>query len=133
VVGFGGKKVIFDNSLKRIPERHKSINKDYDLKERLLSEQKINQEFLLKLKTLTIEDLIYLKLDSAAESLNGKLYNFPIYKFISEISKEACVKYALSSTVSKKSASMILGITKTELNRLIKLYNIDINNKKGNK
>jgi hypothetical protein len=122
--------MIFDNSLKRMPERHKSINKDFDLKERLLSEQKINQEFLIKLKNLTIEDLIYLKLDSAAESLNGKLYNFPIYKFISEISKEACVNYALSATASKKRASMVLGITKTELNRLIKLYNIDVNNKK---
>jgi len=117
---------MFNNSLKKKPERLKSINKSYRLKDNLIKEGKIDKDFFSKLNLLTIEDLITLKLDSASIGLKGKLCNFPILKFISDISKEACLKYALSSTDSKKDASLVLGITKIELNRLIKLYNIDL-------
>ena len=115
---------MFDNSLKNKSDRLKSLNKDFDLKEKLLKEKKVNKDFLSKLMFLTIEDLIALKLDSAATGLGGKLFNFPILKFTSDIVKEACVKYALSSTNSKKDAAIVLGINKTELTRLIRLYNI---------
>ena len=113
---------MFDNSLKK--SKYKSINENYNLKDKLLSEKKINTDFLNKLQFLTIEDLIYLKLESACDLLNGKLYNFPLLKFSSDITKEACLKYALSSTSTKKQAAMILSVSKSELNRLIKLYNI---------
>ena len=106
--------------------KYTSINENYSLKKNLLKQQKINKDFLNKLKFLTLEDLIYLKLDSATLGLGGKLFNFPILKYSSDIAKEACVKYALSVSKSKKHASLILGITKTELNRLIKLYNIEL-------
>ena len=115
---------MFDNSLKDKPERLKSLNKNYNLEQKLIKEEKINKDFLHKLSFLTIEDLLALKLSVSARALKGKLFNFPILKFISDISKEACLKFALSSTQSKKDASMVLGITKLELNRLIKLYNI---------
>lgn len=117
---------MFDNTLKKKPKRLKSLNENYHYTSRLLKNRKINKEFIEKLKFLTIEELIYLKLDSATANLNGKLIGFPIYKFISDISKEACVKYALSTTKSKKDAALILNISKTELNRLIKLYEIEL-------
>ena len=117
---------MFDNSLKRKPERLKSINSCYRLKDELIKKRKIDKNFFDKLNLLTIEELIALKLDSASLSLKGKLINFPLINFISDIAKEACLKYSLSSTDSKKDAAMILGITKTELNRLIKLYNIKL-------
>ena len=113
---------MFDNSLKK--EKYISTNKDYNLKNNLLRDRKIDKSFLEKIKFLTLEELIYLKLETAAIGLSGKLFNFPIYKFIQDISKEACVHYALSSTKSYKGASMVLGIPKTELTRLIKYYNI---------
>ena len=117
---------MFDNSFKRKAERLKSSNKVFNLYDSLILDKKIDKEFFQKLKFLTIEELISLKLLSASVGLKGKLLNFPLIKFISDLSKEACVVYALSSTDSKKDASMILGITKKELNRLIKLFNIDL-------
>ena len=117
---------MFDNSLKK--NKYKSNNENYNLKNKLLQDKKVDKNFLHKLNFLTIEELIYLKLDSATTGLNGKLFNFPILKFSADIMKEACIKYALSASTSKKHASMILGITKVELNRLIRLYNIKLGN-----
>ena len=114
---------MFDNSLKR--NKNKSTHENYDLKKILLKEGKINKEFLIKLNYLKLEELIALKLDSAAAGLNGKLFNFPIWKFTTDIAKEAVVKYALSSTKTKKEAALILGVTKSEINRLIKLYSME--------
>ena len=60
-----------DNNLKS--NKIKSNNKDYDLKKILLKEKKIDYSFLEKIKFLTLEDIIFLKLQSAAESLKGKV------------------------------------------------------------
>ena len=113
-----------DNNLKDI--KNKSNNKNYDLKKELLKQNKIDNSFLEKIKLLTLEDLISLKLDSAASLLKGKLFNFPILKFSQDICREAVVKYALSSTKSKKDACMILGLTKSDFNRYVKKYNINL-------
>jgi len=122
--------MVFDNSLKKKPERLKSLNKDFDIYSSLISEEKIDRKFFEKLKFLKLEELIALKLSSASIGIKGKLINFPLIKFISDISKEACVLFALSSTDSKRDAAMILGITKKELNRLIKVYDIDLKKEK---
>jgi len=114
---------MFDNSLKT--NKISSSHKDYDLKKELLKNKKIDKKFLLQLNHLKLEELISLKLDSSALSLGGKLLNFPILKFAADIAKEAVVKFALSNTKTKKDAALILGVTKSELNRLIKLYEIE--------
>lgn len=113
-----------DNSLK--DTKIKSNNKDYNLKRILLKQGKIDNSFLEKIKLLTLEDIIFLKLQSAAESLKGKLYNFPILKFSQDICREAVVKYALSTTQTKREACMILGLTKADFNRYVKKYNINL-------
>ena len=113
-----------DNNLKST--KIKSNNKDYNLKRILLKEGKIDSYFLEKIKLLTLEDIIFLKLQSAAESLKGKLYNFPILKFSQDICREAVVKYALSTTQTKREACMILGLTKADFNRYVKKYNINL-------
>ena len=113
-----------DNNLK--DTRIKSNNKDYNLRRILLKQGKIDNSFLEKIKLLTLEDIIFLKLQSAAESLKGKLYNFPILKFSQDICREAVVKYALSATQTKREACMILGLTKADFNRYVKKYNINL-------
>jgi len=87
-----------DNNLKDI--KNKSNNKNYDLKKDLLKKGMIDDPFLQKIKTLTLEDLIFLKLISASQGLGGKLFNFPILKFSQDICREAVVKFALSTTSS---------------------------------
>ena len=117
-----------DNSLKR--SRFTSINKNYNLKNKFLEEKKIDKNFLNNLKHISIEDLVSLKLIVSMETINGKLYNFPFFKYCSDLIKEACLNFALSNSNSKKEAAMILGIPKVELNRLIKLYKVDLSGSK---
>ncbi len=117
-----GKTAIKDNSLKKT--KHFSENKNYNLKSKLLKEKKIDKEFLEKLRFITLEDLITLKLLVSTESLKGKLYNFPFLKYSYEICKESVVRFALSMSSNRKEASLILGMKKADFLHYIKEYNL---------
>jgi len=117
-----GKTAIKDNSLK--PSKFISNNKNYNLKNKLLKENKINKEFLEKLKFITLEDLITLKLLASTESIKGKLYNFPFLKYSHEICKEAVVRFALSYADNRREASLILGMKKADFISYIRDYDL---------
>lgn len=116
--------MLFDNSLRG--SKYKSQNENFNYKKVLLEQKKINKDFINRIKLLTIEELLYLKLDSLSTSLKGKVFGFPIYKFMSDICREAMVIYALSSTKNKRDACLVLGMDMMHLNNLIKKYNINI-------
>ena len=117
-----GKTAIKDNSFKK--QKFTSDNKNYNLKNKLLKESKINKEFLEKLKFITLEELITLKLLISTEGLRGKLYNFPFLKYASDICKEAVVRFALSAAANRKEASLILGMKKADFIHYLKEYNL---------
>jgi hypothetical protein len=116
--------MLFDNSLRG--SKYKSQNENFNYKKVLLEQKKINKDFINRIKLLTIEELLYLKLDSLSTSLKGKVFGFPIYKFMSDICREAMVIYALSSTKNKRDACLVLGMDMMHLNNMIKKYNINI-------
>lgn len=118
-----GKTAIRDNSLKQ--NKTFSSNKNYNLKNKLLREKKIDYDFLEKVKFLKIEELITLKLLVASESLKGKFFNFPFLKFTTEICKEAVLRFALSQAKSRREAQLILGIKKADLIHYLKTYNLE--------
>jgi len=118
-----GKTAIRDNSLK--DSKTFSSNKNYNLKNNLLKEGKIDKEFLEKLKFLKLEELITLKLLVSTSLLKGKLFNFPFLKFSTDICKEAVLRFALSQAKTKREASIILGIKKADLIRYVKAYNLE--------
>ena len=66
-----GKTAVKDNSLKS--SKFISNNKNYNLKNKLIKENKVNKEFLEKLRFITLEEIITLKLLVSTESLKGKL------------------------------------------------------------
>ena len=117
-----GIKAIKDNSLKN--NKFISSNKNYNLKNKLLNQNKINKDFLEKLNLITLEDLITLKLLSSAEGLKGKLYNFPFLKYSHDICKEAVVRFALSMASNRREASLILGMKKADFIKYVKEYNL---------
>ena len=73
-----GKTAIKDNLLKSNKTSSKKL--PYNLKNKLLKENKIDKQFLEKLRFITLEELITLKLLVSVEGLKGKLYNFPFLK-----------------------------------------------------
>lgn len=118
-----GKTAIKDNSLKK--SKTFSSNKNYNLKNKLLKEDKIDQEFLEKLKFLKLEELITLKLLVSTSLLKGKLFNFPFLKYSTEICKEAVLRFALSQANSRKEAQLILGIKKADLVHYLRAYKLE--------
>jgi|TARA_Y100000289_G_scaffold46746_1_gene46947 hypothetical protein len=115
--------MLFNDSLRK--KKYKSKNENFDYKKKLIKEKKVNQDFLNRLKLLTIEEILYLKIDSISDSMRGKLLGIPIYKFLPEICKEAFVFYAFSKAKNKKDACVMLGINQSNLNSLLKKYNFD--------
>ena len=104
--------------------KYTSDIKDFNHTKILLEDKKINKDFISRIKLLTIEDLIFLKLESMSSSLKGKIIGIPIYKFLDEICKEAFIRYAISVSKNRRDACAMLGINKSYLNRQMKKYNI---------
>ena len=120
--------MLFDNTFRG--SKYKSKNENFDYKKKLLEEKKINKDFLNRIKLVTLEELVYLKLDSITSSLNGKLLGFPIMKMLPDICKEAFVLFALSVTKNQKDACAMLKTDKVGLINYMKRYKINIGDKK---
>lgn len=125
-----------DNTLKNSKF---NSNKNYNLKNQMLKEGKIDYQFLNKLQFIKLEEVITLKLLVSCESLKGKIYNFPFLKYANDICKESIIRFALSMSNNKKEASLILGMKKADFISyikdydLVKEYNYDSRTRKDNK
>jgi len=100
-------------------------NKSASIIKKLRKEGKINEEFEVMLSSLTLEELISLKLELAIRSVGGLLYGLPLWYTLPAIIKESVYNFAISATNTKKEASNFLGISQTYLNNLEEQYNID--------
>jgi len=105
---------------------YKGRNYTYSLRMKLRREKKTSDDFEAMIHNLSLEELIGLKLELAASHINNKLYNFPIYKSLRYIVKEACLHFALSSTRTFGDAASFLGMRESQLNDEIKKYRIDL-------
>jgi len=120
-------------SWKKKIREYKGKNNEYSLRNKLKRDKKITDEFEIMLSTLTLEEIIGLRLELASSYINNKLYNFNIYKSIRYITKEACLKFALSSTRSMKDAASLLGLKESDFRRELKKYEIDLTQANYNK
>ena len=81
-------------------------------------------DLLVNINKLTIEDLIALKLELSANNINNRLYGFDLWRQTNNIVKEALLKFAISTTNSKKDAARFLGLTYMEFKRVLNKYNV---------
>jgi len=86
----------------------------------------INDSVLVSINSLTLEDLIAVKLELACNHVNNRLYGFDIWRKSGYIVKEALLKFAISTTNSRKGAARFLGLTYDEFKKMCAKYNIDI-------
>ena len=101
----------------------------YSTINKLRKEKKIDDKFEVTLSSLTLEEIISIKLELSARYLNNRMYNFQIWKSIESICREAVVRFALSSCRSKLDAATFLGLSLGELNINLKKMNIFLDNK----
>ena len=97
----------------------------YSLAKKLREENKSTEEFEIMLNCLSLEEIIGLKLELGARSINYKMYGLPIWSAIPTIVKEATLKCAVSITRTKGEAARFLGLNRSHLKQLIRKYEID--------
>jgi hypothetical protein len=102
----------------------KSKTKYYSIVNKLKREKKINAEFESIVSSLTLEDLIALKLELSTKLVKNRLYGLPIWNNLVRITQEAVLKYAISSTRTQGEAMRFLGLKPGNFHRLMKKYQI---------
>ena len=98
----------------------------YSLSNKLRKEGKSSEEFEILFNSLSLEEVIGLKLELASKfGLRGKMYGLPIWYSLRTIVKDAVLKYAVSATRSKREAARFLGLHEQSLNILLRKHKID--------
>tara|TARA_Y100000813_G_C23902353_1_gene230239 strand:+ start:228 stop:554 length:327 start_codon:yes stop_codon:yes gene_type:complete len=92
------------------------------LKDQLL----LTDETLIAINSISLEDLIAVKFELACQHLNNRLYGFDIWRNSTYIVKDAILKFAISTTKSKKDAARFLGLTYGDFKSACKKFKIDI-------
>lgn len=97
-------------------------NRYYSVAKKLRRENKTSPEFEVMLNTLSLEEVIALKLELAAQASGSPLYGVPIWKNTLFIVRDAVIKYALSATRTKREAARFLGMDESSFWRKQKHY-----------
>ena len=105
--------------------KKKNKFKNYSFISIMRRERKINDQFLNVLSSLTLEEIIALKLELAIQMTKHKFYNFPLWKALPSICRDAVLRYTLSACQSKRDGARMLGIDIREFDRLLKRYNTE--------
>ena len=85
----------------------------------------LQDDLLVNINKLSLEDLIAVKLELSANNINNRLYGFDLWRQSNKIIKEALLKFAISTTNSKKDASRSLGLTYLEFKRVMTKYDVN--------
>ena len=111
-------------------KRIQGKNKYYSLSKKQKRENKITDEFEVMFNSLSLEEVIGLKLELASNMVDGKLYGMPIWYSLPVIIKDAILKFSLSTTRTKMEAARLLGLNISQFSSLVKKYNIKFQEKK---
>lgn len=99
-------------------------NKKYSVINKLIAEEKINDRFLITLNQLSLEELIAVKLEMAGKASGGDVFGMPIWHSLRDITREAVLKFALTSTRTIADAASFLGINIFTLKEYLDKYDI---------
>ena len=78
------------------------------------------------ISSLSLEELIAVKLELSCSYINNRLYGFDIWRRMTPIVKEAVLIFAISATNSKKDAARFLGLTYLEFIKQCSSYENNI-------
>jgi len=95
----------------------------YSVRRKLRKEQRVNNNFENILSSLSLEEIIALKLELSTPIVKGKLYGTNIYNTLNAVCRDALIKWALSVAPSKRSAADFLGIDYSLLKELNRAHN----------
>ena len=108
-------------------KRTRHIRKEddhYSISSKLKSSGKINEKFEIMLSSLTLEEIIALRLELAAKTVNYKLYGTNIWKNLPNIVRDGILKYTYIAGKTKSEMANFLGVDKSRLRKLLNQYDI---------
>ena len=76
------------------------------------------------LNSLSLEEIIALKLELSSKTQGSPLYGLPIWHSLNDIVKDAVLKFAISTTKTSSEAARFLGLDQSQLSPLIKKFKI---------
>ena len=109
---------------KNIPKRYDGLTRHYSISKKLKKEKKITDEFEIMLSSLTLEEIIGLKLELASRTVGGLLYGLPLWHALQNICQDAVLRYVISGARSKSEAARMLGVDKFRLKKLYKKFDL---------
>ena len=108
----------------KIRRKNKGKNKHYSLINKLKKENKIDDKFQSTLSSLTLEEIIGLKLEQSSKILNGRQFGLPLWRTLDFIVKEAVVKWVISASRTDIEAARYLGVDVKQFYQIRKMFNI---------
>lgn len=106
-----------------IKSKHtQGLNKNYSVRDKLYADNLINEKIEVVINSLSLEELIALKLELTTKQCHGKYFGFNIWNSLKEIVNESIVLYALSKCQSLNDARDFLGLKEEAWSRMLKKY-----------
>ncbi len=100
-------------------------NKSYSLARKLKREGKITEEFEMMLNSISLEELVGLKLELAASAVDNQLFGLSLWNGIPFIVREAVFKYAFSATRTRAECMNFLGLKPKNFFEISKNYEVE--------
>ena len=104
--------------------RAEGFSRNLSFSNKLRKEGKSNEAFEIMLSTLTLEEIIALKLECSRRLTSGRLYGFNLWHNTVNIVKEAVYNAVISVSNNNRESRRILGITEQTFNTLKNKYEI---------
>ena len=92
---------------------------------KLKKERRSNDEFEIMLSSLTLEEVIALKLELSTKPVSNRLYGIPLWSSLQNIVQDAVFKYAFSATRTQAEAMRFLGLKEQSFHILRKKFGLD--------
>ena len=100
----------------------KGKNEAYSLIKVHRENGRLNEELEISINSFSLEELIAIKLELAAQNFNSKMFGIPIWYSLKNVVQDALLKFALSSTKTKREGARLLGILPADFRNLLKKY-----------
>ena len=109
---------------RKIPRRHDGALKEFSISSKLKKENKIDDKFQATLSSLTLEEIIGLKLEQSSKILNGRQFGLPLWRTLDFVVKEAVMKWVISASRTDIEAARYLGLDTRNFYNFRKMFNI---------
>jgi len=100
--------------------------KNYSKINELKKMNKIDDQFVFYIETLTLEDILSVKIESMMRNLNFKFYSFPLWHSMHKIISEALINSVFNLSKNNSEAARILGIDLKQYRKYVSEFGYEI-------